>query len=61
MTPPSMEEVEVRFTPDEHRLLEGLAAMRRMSISDVVREMIGFEREAEIRRAARPPLRVVSA
>jgi hypothetical protein len=57
----SCTEVEVRFTADEHRLLEDLAAMRRMSISDVVREMMGFEREDEIGRAARPPLRVVSA
>jgi uncharacterized protein (DUF1778 family) len=61
MPSPCTEMIEVRFTADEHRLLEDLAAMRRMSISDVVREMMGFEREDEIRRTARPSLRVISA
>jgi hypothetical protein len=59
MTSPCTETIAVRFTPDEQRLLEDLAAMRRMSTSDVVREMIGFEREDEAR--AKPHLRLVSA
>ena len=54
------ETVEVRFTPDEHRLLVDLAAMRSMTTSDVVRELMGFER-AEGARLEPPRLRLVSA
>jgi hypothetical protein len=38
------ETVAVRFTEHEHSLIEGLAALRGMSTSDLVVELIGFER-----------------
>jgi hypothetical protein len=54
-------EIPVRFTSEEHKLIEDLALMRGMTMSDVVRELMGFEREDERMRPARTPLRVVSA
>jgi hypothetical protein len=53
--------ISVRFTSEEHKLIEDLAAMRDMTMSDVVRELMGFEREDNQTRHTRPPLRVVSA
>jgi hypothetical protein len=38
------ETITVRFTEHEHSLIEGVAALRGMSASDLVGEMIGFER-----------------
>jgi len=61
MASPNVAEILVRFTPDEHRLIEDLAEMRGMTMSDVVRELMGFEREDERTRNTRPPLRVISA
>ncbi|HWF33470.1 MAG TPA: DUF6290 family protein [Solirubrobacteraceae bacterium] len=61
MAPPDVATVAVRFTSEEHKLIEDLAAMRGMSMSDVVRELMGFEREDKRIRRKRPPLRVVSA
>ena len=54
------ETVEVRFTPDEHRLLEDLAAMRGVTTSDLVRELMGFER-ADDARLEPPHLQLVTA
>jgi hypothetical protein len=61
MASPDVATILVRFTSEEHKLIEDLAAMRNMSMSDVVRELIGFEREDTRNRRARPPLRIVSA
>lgn len=55
MTSPVVQTISVRFTADEHRLLDDLAKMRGVTTSDVVRELMGFQREAK-----RPALRVVS-
>jgi hypothetical protein len=52
--------VLVRFSPNEHALIEGIAAVRNMSVSDVVRELMGLERSDEQRSTGRR-LRLVSA
>lgn len=36
--------IAVRFTDHEHCLIERLAQLRGMAASDLVRELIGFER-----------------
>lgn len=51
--------IAIRFTPHECMLIEGLADMRGMAASDLLRELIGLEREDEM-RAAPPPLRLVA-
>jgi hypothetical protein len=51
------ENIVVRLTEHEHTLITGLAELRGMTASDVVRELIGFEREAEMDR---PRLRLIS-
>jgi hypothetical protein len=61
MAAPDVVTIPVRFTSEEHRLIEDLAAMRDMTMSDVVRELMGFEREDKQIHHTRPPLRVVSA
>jgi hypothetical protein len=61
MTAPDAATISVRFTSEEHKLIEDLAAMRDMTMSDVVRELMGFEREDKRIRRTRSPLRVVSA
>jgi Family of unknown function (DUF6290) len=61
MASPGVAEIPVRFTSEEHKLIEDLAQMRGMTMSDVVRELMGFEREDERIRPARPRLRVISA
>jgi hypothetical protein len=61
MTSPDVATIIVRFTSEEHRLIEDLAAMRDMTMSDVVRELMGFEREDKRIRHTRPSLRVISA
>jgi Family of unknown function (DUF6290) len=53
--------ISVRFTSEEYKLIEDLAAMRDMTMSDIVRELMGFERENKRTRHTRPPLRVISA
>jgi hypothetical protein len=53
--------IPVRFSPEERKLIEDLAAMRAMTMSDVVRELMGFERENKRTRHTRPTLRMVSA
>jgi hypothetical protein len=45
MSAPRTETIAVRFTEHEHSLLERLAALRGLTVSDVVRELIGFERQ----------------
>ncbi len=54
------EVIEIHLTPRERMLLEGLAEMRGMTVSDLVRELIGLGRENEIRPQL-PRLRQVSA
>ncbi len=54
-----VEKIEVRFTSEEDRLLKDLAAMRGMTRSDVVRELMGFAREDEAQATSR--LRLASA
>jgi hypothetical protein len=61
MAAPDVATITVRFTFEERKLIEDLAAMRDMTTSDVVRELMGFEREDKRIRHARPSLRVVSA
>ena len=61
MTSSDVATITVRFTSEEHKLIEDLAAMREMTMSDVVRELMGFEREDKRSRRTRPALRVVSA
>ena len=61
MTPPDIATIPIRFTSEEHKLLEDLAQMRGMSMSDVVRELMGFEREGAYTCHERPTLRVISA
>jgi hypothetical protein len=61
MAPPYVEPITIRFTADERQLIEDLAEMRGITTSDVVRELMGFQRESETGRAAKPALRVVSA
>ncbi len=61
MTSPDVATIAVRFTSEEHKLLEDLATMRDMTMSDVVRELMGFEREDKRSHRKRPTLRVVSA
>jgi Family of unknown function (DUF6290) len=61
MTPPDIATIPIRFTSEEHKLLEDLAQMRGMSMSDVVRELMGFERESAFTCHERPTLRVISA
>jgi hypothetical protein len=61
MTAPDAATISVRFTSEEHKLIEDLAAMRDMTMSDVVRELMGFEREDKRIRRTRPHLRVISA
>jgi Family of unknown function (DUF6290) len=61
MTSPDVATISVRFTSEEHKLIEDLSAMRGMTMSDVVRELMGFEREDKRLCHTRPPLRVISA
>jgi hypothetical protein len=61
MTPAEVATIPIRFTSAEQKLIEDLAAMRGMTMSDVVRELMGFERENKRIRYTRPPLRVISA
>jgi len=61
MAPPYIETITIRFTAEERQLIEDLARMRGVTTSDVVRELMGFQREGETARTARPSLRVVSA
>jgi Family of unknown function (DUF6290) len=61
MTPAEVATIPIRFTSEEQKLIEELAAMRGMTMSDVVRELMGFERENKRIRHTRPPLRVISA
>jgi hypothetical protein len=61
MRSPCTELLILRLTPQERELLEGLAEVRRMTVSDLLRELMGLEREEEIRQRARPQLRLVSA
>lgn len=56
---PCTEGVVVRVTPQERRLIEELAELRRIAPSDLVRELMGLEREAHLKR--RVQLRLVSA
>lgn len=51
------ETIVVRVSEHEHAFIEVLAEMRGMTTSDMVRELIGLEREQTIR----PLLRLVSA
>ena len=44
MTAPRTETIAVRFTEHEHSLIEGIAELRGMTTSDLVRELVGFER-----------------
>jgi uncharacterized protein (DUF1778 family) len=55
----SVAEISARFTSEERQLIEDLAKMRRMTMSDVVRELMGFAREDEGRATSR--LHLVSA
>jgi hypothetical protein len=43
-TSPYAETIAIRFTEHEHSLLEGLAELRGMTSSDLLCELIGFER-----------------
>jgi hypothetical protein len=52
--------IPVRFSSNEYALIEGIASVRGMTASDVVRELMGLEREDEQRSAGRR-LRLVSA
>jgi hypothetical protein len=61
MDSPCTETVALRLTPQERRLLEGLAEVRRIGVNDLLRELLGLEREDDLRRHVRPRLRVVSA
>jgi Family of unknown function (DUF6290) len=61
MSSPDVATISVRFTPEERKLIEDLAAMRAMTMSDVVRELMGFEREDKQTRQTKPTLRMVSA
>lgn len=61
MPSPCTESVTVRLTPQERQLLEGLAEVRRVATSELLRELLGLDREEELWRHARPPLRLVSA
>ncbi|HTB70088.1 MAG TPA: hypothetical protein VK707_03840 [Solirubrobacteraceae bacterium] len=54
------ETLAVRLTPYERRLIEELAELRRITASDFLRELMGMEREDELRRTLRH-LRPVSA
>lgn len=44
---PSTETVAIRFTECEHSLIEGVAALYGTTASDLVGELIGFERHDE--------------
>jgi len=44
MPSPCTETIIVHFTEHEHNLIEGLAELRGMSASDMMRELIGFDR-----------------
>jgi hypothetical protein len=52
------ESIVVRLAEHEHDLIAGLAELRGMTVSDVVRELIGFEPDEA---SARPCLRLISA
>jgi hypothetical protein len=52
--------VPVRFSPNEHALIEGIASVRGVTASDVVRELMGLDREDE-QRSSGQRLRLVSA
>jgi hypothetical protein len=41
------ETIAIRFTEQEHVSLEGLAELRGMTASDLVRELVGFDRHDE--------------
>lgn len=44
MTAICTETIDVRFTEHEYRLLEDFAELRGMTATELVRELIGFER-----------------
>ena len=52
--------VQVRFKPNEYALLQSIADVRGMTTSDLVRELMGLDREDEQRSTSRR-LRLVSA
>ena len=56
MTPPDIATIPIRFTSEEHKLLEDLAQMRGMSMSDVVRELMGFERGVTVQGGLPAPI-----
>lgn len=58
MDSPDPVTIPVRFTSEEHKLIEDLAEMRGVSTSDVVRELMGFAKADE---RVVPRLRLVSA
>jgi hypothetical protein len=60
MTSPCTELVPIRLTPQERRLLEGFAEVRQLAMNDLLRELLGLEREEQITRRARSQLRLVS-
>jgi hypothetical protein len=59
MSSPCTEGLVVRLTPQERRLIEEVAEVRRIAPSDLVRELMGLERETQLKQ--RVQLRVVSA
>jgi hypothetical protein len=51
--------VQVRFKPNEYALLRSIADVRGVTTSDLVRELMGLDREDE-RRSSASRLRLVS-
>jgi hypothetical protein len=47
MLAPPTKTIAVRFSEQEHSLIEGLARLRGVTTSDLVRELIGFERATD--------------
>jgi hypothetical protein len=54
------EAIEIRLTSYERKLIEGLADMRGIAASDLLREWTGLGREEELQPASRP-LRLVTS
>jgi hypothetical protein len=52
--------IEVRFKPNEYALLQSIADVRGMTTSDLIRELMGLDREPELQSTSRR-LRLVSA
>jgi hypothetical protein len=59
MASPCTETIAVRMTGREYALICGLANVRGMSASDVVRELLGFEREDDLIRSTSSQPRLV--